>query len=72
VKMSEVKLNVDLIADNLSNQIALLSKEKAIYYSMATQLTVEVNQLRQENEELKKQIDELKKQNKEEKEKPEK
>jgi cell division protein FtsB len=70
--MSEVKLNVDLIADNLSNQIALLSKEKAIYYSMATQLTVEVNQLRQENEELKKQIDELKKQNKEEKEKPEK
>jgi cell division protein FtsB len=72
VKMIEVKLNVDLIADNLSNQIALLSKEKAIYYSMATQLTVEVNQLRQENEELKKQIDELKKQNKEEKEKPEK
>jgi cell division protein FtsB len=72
VKMSEVKLNVDLIADNLSNQIALLSKEKAIYYSMATQLTVEVNQLRQENEELIKQIEELKTQNKEEKEKSEK
>jgi cell division protein FtsB len=70
--MSEVKLNVDLIADNLSNQIALLSKEKAIYYSMATQLTVEVNQLRQENEELIKQIEELKTQNKEEKEKSEK
>jgi regulator of replication initiation timing len=60
--MSEVKLNVDLIADNLSNQIALLSKEKAIYYSMATQLTVEVNQLRQENEQLKKRIEELEKQ----------
>jgi cell division protein FtsB len=70
--MSEVKLNVDLIADNLSNQIALLSKEKAIYYSMATQLTVEVNQLRQENEQLKKRIEELEKQIEEEKEKPEK
>jgi cell division protein FtsB len=70
--MSEVKLNVDLIANNLSDQIASLSKEKAIYYSMATQLTVEVNQLRQENEELIKQIEELKTQNKEEKEKSEK
>jgi cell division protein FtsB len=64
-----MNLNVDLIIDNLSNQIALLSKEKAIYNSMVTQLTVEVDQLRQENEELKKQIDELKNQNKEEKEK---
>jgi uncharacterized protein YlxW (UPF0749 family) len=70
--MSEVKLNVDLIANNLSDQIASLSKEKAIYYSMTTQLTVEVNQLRQENEQLKKRIEELEKQIEEEKEKPEK
>jgi regulator of replication initiation timing len=64
--------NVDLVANEMAMQIANLSKEKAIFYALATQLTAEVNQLREENENLKKRIEELEKQNEEKKEKPEK
>jgi regulator of replication initiation timing len=66
-------LNIDeLVINDLTKQIADLSRDKAIFSALATQRTVEVNQLRQENEHLKKRIEELEKQNEEEKEKPEK
>jgi regulator of replication initiation timing len=64
--------NAELVINELTTQIANLSKEKAIYTALTTQLTVEVNQLRQENENLKKRIEGLEKQNEEKKEKPEK
>jgi regulator of replication initiation timing len=64
--------NAELVINELTTQIANLSKEKAIYAALSAQLTVEVNQLRQENESLKKRIEELEKQNEEKKEKPEK
>jgi regulator of replication initiation timing len=64
--------NAELVIDQLTTQIANLSKEKAIYAAISAQLTVEVNQLRQENESLKKRIEELEKQNEKKKEKPEK
>jgi regulator of replication initiation timing len=67
-----VNVNLDLVANELVSQIANLSKEKAIFYALATQLTTEVNQLRQENENLKKRIEELEKQNEGKKEKPKK
>jgi regulator of replication initiation timing len=67
-----MQANVDLVIQDLTDQIAKLSQEKAIFSALATQRTAEVNQLRQENEQLKKRIEELEKQNEEEKEKPEK
>jgi regulator of replication initiation timing len=57
--------NADLVINELAVQIANLSKEKAIYAALTTQL-------RQENENLKKRIEELEKQNEEKKAKPEK
>ncbi|UQD53298.1 hypothetical protein C0971_15670 [Bacillus methanolicus] len=64
--------NAELVINDLTAQIANLSKEKAIYAALTAQLTVEVNQHRQENEELKKRIEEFEKQNEVKKEKPEK
>jgi regulator of replication initiation timing len=56
-------LNIDeLVINDLTKQIADLSRDKAIFSALATQRTAEVNQLRQENEHLKKRIEELEKQ----------
>jgi predicted RNase H-like nuclease (RuvC/YqgF family) len=71
----ENHVNIDLVVNNLANQITELSKDKAIYYSLAVQrhaiiqqlkqekeqLQQEMEQLKKENQELKKQVDELKK-----------
>jgi cell division protein FtsB len=69
--MSNLNIN-ELVINDLTKQIADLSRDKAIFFALATQRTAEVNQLRQENEQLKKRIEELEKQNEEEKEKPKK
>lgn len=64
--------NAELVINDLTAQIANLSKEKAIYSALSSQLTIELNQLRQENEKLKRRIEELEKTNEGKKEKPEK
>ena len=46
--------NVDLVANELSVQIANLSKERAIYAALATQYKRELEQVKAEFEELKK------------------
>ncbi|MFF2449376.1 hypothetical protein ACFVSW_20240 [Neobacillus sp. NPDC058068] len=45
--------NVELVVQDLSNQIANLSREKAIFYALATQKEQENQQLRQELEQYK-------------------
>lgn len=57
--------NMDLVVNDLTQQIAQLSKEKAIYFSLASSKAAEVTKLKKENEELKKQINELDKTSKE-------
>lgn len=46
--------NVDIVVQDLCNQVANLSREKAIYFALATEKEQEVQQLRKELEELKK------------------
>ncbi|MGG3920345.1 hypothetical protein ABEV41_00095 [Geobacillus thermodenitrificans] len=46
--------NVELIVNELSMQIANLSKERAIYAALATQYKHELEQVKAELEELKK------------------
>jgi len=43
----------DLVIQDLTNQVAKLSQEKAIFYALATEKQTEVERLKQEIEELK-------------------
>lgn len=45
--------NVDIVIDELTKQVAELSKEKAIYVSLATQYKQELEAVKRELEELK-------------------
>lgn len=45
--------NADLVIQDLTNQIANLSREKAIFYALSVQKEQENQQLRQELEQLK-------------------
>jgi regulator of replication initiation timing len=58
-----MQANVDLVIQDLTNQIAKLSQEKAIFSALATQRTIEINQLKQENDELKRRLEELESEN---------
>jgi len=44
----------DLVIQDLTNQVAKLSQEKAIFYALATEKQAENEQLKKEIEELKK------------------
>lgn len=46
--------NADLVIKDLANQVANLSKEKAIFYALVVQKEQEVNALKKELEGLKK------------------
>lgn len=49
-----MKLNVDIVFEELTKQVAELSKEKAIYVSLATQYKQELERVKQDLDELKK------------------
>lgn len=46
--------DVNLVIQDLTNQVATLSKEKAIFYALANQKEQEIQQLKKEIEDLKK------------------
>jgi len=46
--------NADLVIQDLVNQVATLSRDKAIFYALAVQKEKEVNELKKEIEGLKK------------------
>jgi hypothetical protein len=52
-----MSVNVDLVVNELSAQIANLSKEKAIYSALATQYKRELEAAKRELEQLKKSKD---------------
>ncbi|QHE63956.1 hypothetical protein FHE72_23480 (plasmid) [Rossellomorea vietnamensis] len=51
--MNQGTVNIDLVLENMSNQIANLSKEKAVVQAFSTQQAQEIEQLRAEIEQLK-------------------
>lgn len=44
----------DLVIQDLTNQVAKLSQEKAIFYALATEKQQEIDRLKREIEQLKK------------------
>lgn len=48
-----MNLNVDIVVEELTKQVAELSKERAIYVSLATQYKQELEAVKRELEELK-------------------
>jgi uncharacterized protein (DUF3084 family) len=59
--MNQNTVNIDLVLENMSIQIATLSKEKAIRQAYSTQQAQEIEQLRAEIEQLKKELSEKEK-----------
>jgi cell shape-determining protein MreC len=57
--LREMEANAELVVHELTNQIAQLSREKAVASALISEQAVELNKLRQENENLKKKIEEL-------------
>lgn len=43
-----MQANADLVIQDLLNQVANLSREKAIFYALVTQKDLEIQQLKQE------------------------
>lgn len=52
--------NIDLIINDLANQIAFLSREKAIYFALATQREKEIDELRNKVQTLESELKKLK------------
>lgn len=46
--------DINLVIQDMQNQVAVLSREKAIFYALATQKEQELQQLQKECDELKK------------------
>jgi cell division septum initiation protein DivIVA len=61
----ENQVNMDLMNGHLLNQITELSRDKAIYYSLAVQRHAIIQQLTQEKEQLQQEMEQLKKENQE-------
>jgi cell division protein FtsB len=57
--LREMEVNAELVVHELTNQIAQISREKAVASALISEQAVELNKLRQENENLKKKIEEL-------------
>jgi len=49
--------NVEFVIQDLMNQVANLSRDKAIFYALATERLQEIEALKQENDLLKKERD---------------
>lgn len=54
-----MKLNVDIVFEELTKQVAELSKEKAIYVALATQYKQELEQVKKELEQIQKDKEEI-------------
>jgi cell shape-determining protein MreC len=54
-----MEAKAELVVNELTNQIAQLSREKAVASALISEQAIELNKLRQENENLKKKIEEL-------------
>lgn len=52
--------NIDLIISDLANQIALLSREKAVYFALATQREREIDELRNKIQTLESELKKIK------------
>lgn len=50
--------NIELVLQDLTSQVAALSREKAIYFALATERETEIEELKAENEKLKGDVEE--------------
>ncbi|WGG47692.1 hypothetical protein [Rossellomorea sp. DA94] len=56
--MTQNPVNIDLVLENMSNQIANLSKEKAVVQAYSIQQKQEIDQLKAEIQQLKQVVEE--------------